>query len=265
VPVIDSDGRRGVFDPSAEFTDERGTAQVLIRLEDGRQAVVPVDEMVLQPDGSCTLPFSLAQTAQTGAPVAADAPARRAEDDGKVVIPVVAEQLEVGKRKVEAGGYRISKTVTEREEVVDQPLMREEVHVKRVPVNRMVDGPVPVRHVGDTMIIPLLEEVLVVEKRLMLKEELHVTKDSVETYRPQRVVLRSEQAQVERVGGEHQLPPREDNFAAPAPPPPPAWPDTPATGTATAELGAAETSGLRPSETTVVRPRGMGDPQGRGQ
>jgi stress response protein YsnF len=77
--------------------------------------------------------------------------------------------------------------------------MREEVHVRRVPINRVVDGPIPVRHVGDTMIISLLEEVLVVEKRLMLKEELHITKGEVETYKPQRVILRSEEATIERV------------------------------------------------------------------
>jgi stress response protein YsnF len=59
---------------------------------------------------------------------------------------------------------------------------------------------VPVRHVGNTMIISLLEEVLVVEKRLMLKEELHITKGEVETYKPQRVTLRTEEAVVERVG-----------------------------------------------------------------
>ena len=94
---------------------------------------------------------------------------------------------------------RIRKTVSEREEVVDEPLMREEVQVKRVPVNKVVDGPVPVRHVGDTMIVSLLEEVLVVEKRLMLKEELHITKEQVESYRPQRVRLRTEQAVIERV------------------------------------------------------------------
>ena len=123
-----------------------------------------------------------------------------------MVVPVVAEQLEVEKRKVEAGGVRIRKTVSEREEVVDEPLMREEVQVRRVPVNKVVDGPVPVRHVGDTMIVSLLEEVLVVEKRLMVKEELHITKEQVESYRPQRVRLRTEEAVVERVedgrGGE---------------------------------------------------------------
>ena len=47
--------------------------------------------------------------------------------------------------------------------------------------------------------MPVLEEILVVEKRLMLKEELHITKEEVETYKPQRVLLRSEEAVVERV------------------------------------------------------------------
>ena len=49
------------------------------------------------------------------------------------------------------------------------------------------------------MIVSLLEEVLVVEKRLMLKEELHITKEEVETYKPQRVSLRTEEAIIERV------------------------------------------------------------------
>jgi uncharacterized protein (TIGR02271 family) len=119
-----------------------------------------------------------------------------------VVVPVVAETLDVQKRKVERGGVRIRKIVHEREEIVDEPLLREEVNVKRVPINRVVDGPIPIRHVGDTMIISLLEEVLVVEKRLMLKEELHITKGEVETFRPQRVVLRTEEARIERVDDE---------------------------------------------------------------
>jgi uncharacterized protein (TIGR02271 family) len=211
VVVKDADGLRGVFDPDQEFEDERGAAQVLVRFEDGRQAVVPVDELILEPDGSCSLPFSFGRTEGRGEASGDvdEGAARRAEEDGQVVIPVVAERLEVEKRRVEAGGYRIRKTVIEREEVVDEPLMREEVHVKRVPVNKVVEGPVPVRHVGDTMVIPLLEEVLVVEKRLMLKEELHVTKAEVEAYRPQRVTLRSEEAHVERIEGGRQLPPRE--------------------------------------------------------
>ena len=190
--VTDSDGLRGTFEPESA---EAYGGQVLVRVEDGRQVLVPAEELRRDGDGRYTLPFSLSGLAQA----AERGPGAR-RDDGKVVVPVVAEQLEVQKRVVEGGGVRIRKTVSEREEVVDEPLLREEVHVRRVPVGRVVDGPVPVRHVGDTMIVSLLEEVLVVEKRLMLKEELHITKEKVESYRPQRVRLRTEEAVVERVG-----------------------------------------------------------------
>ena len=198
--VVDRDGLRGTID-ATEQELEHGQRQVLVRLEDGRRVLVPTDEMHLEGDGSFTLPFSLSELIQASERRGVVAPRREtaAAEDSSVVVPVVAEQLDVQKRVVEGGGVRIRKTVREREEIVDEPLMREEVHVKRVPVGRVVDGPVPVRHVGDTMIVSLLEEVLVVEKRLVLKEELHITKEEVETYRPQRVRLRSEEAFVERV------------------------------------------------------------------
>jgi hypothetical protein len=51
------------------------------------------------------------------------------------------------------------------------------------------------------MIVPVLEEVLIVEKRLMLKEELRITKRQSETHQSQRVILRREEAVVEHLGG----------------------------------------------------------------
>ncbi len=201
--VIDRDGVRGTID-ATEQDLEHGQRQVLVRLEDGRRVLVPTDEMRLESDGSFTLPFSLSELIQASERRGVIAPRREAAaeavaEDGAVVVPVVAEQLDVQKRVVEGGGVRIRKTVREREEIVDEPLMREEVRVERVPVGRIVDGPVPVRHVGKTMIVSLLEEVLVVEKRHVLKEELHISKEEVETYKPQRVRLRTEEAFVERV------------------------------------------------------------------
>jgi stress response protein YsnF len=97
------------------------------------------------------------------------------------------------------GRVRISKAVHEREEVVDEPLLRRTVHVEHVPINRVVEGDIQVRYDGDTMIIPVLEEVLVAEKRLMLKEELHITQHQDEIRQPQRIVLRSEDITVERI------------------------------------------------------------------
>jgi uncharacterized protein (TIGR02271 family) len=126
-----------------------------------------------------------------------------AYEGDKLVIPVIDEQLRVHKREVVTGKVRVKKVMQEREEVVDEPLLSEDVEVKRVPIDRWVDSPVSVRQEGDTLIIPLLEEVLVVEKRLCLKEEIHVTRRRSESHRPERVVLRSEEALVDRldVGG----------------------------------------------------------------
>jgi uncharacterized protein (TIGR02271 family) len=124
----------------------------------------------------------------------------RAEAHDQTVIPVIEEALQVGKRRVETeSGVRIHKKVQEREQLVDQPLTREEVDVERVSVNREIERPVGVRYEGDTMIIPIIEEVLVVEKRLILTEELRVTRRRTEFRAPQRVVLRRELASVERI------------------------------------------------------------------
>lgn len=116
----------------------------------------------------------------------------------KVVIPVVEEQLRVGKRKVETGKVRITKRQVVREEVLDEPLMKEEVEVERVTINRPVNEPVSVRYEGSTMIVPVLEEVLFVEKRLILREELRVTMRQDMVREPQRVSLRSEEVKLER-------------------------------------------------------------------
>ncbi len=116
----------------------------------------------------------------------------------EVVIPVVAEELAVGKREMETGRVRVIKTVREREELVDEPTIRDEVHVERVPINQFVETAPAIRHEGDTMIVPVLEEVLVVEKRLRVKEELHITRLRVQERSPQRVTLRTEDVAVER-------------------------------------------------------------------
>jgi len=81
---------------------------------------------------------------------------------------------------------------------VDEPLMREEYDVERVPIDEFVDGPVGPRHEGETLIEPVLEEVLVVEKRLVVREELRITRRRTEERKPQRVKLLSEEVSVER-------------------------------------------------------------------
>lgn len=115
----------------------------------------------------------------------------------KKIVPVLEEEVEVRKRAIETGVTRVTKKVHEKEKVIDEPLLQEEVEVERVPVNRFVEQPLPVRQEDGVTIVPLLEEVAVVEKRLLLKEELHIRKKPGTVRKPQTVVLRSEEAVVE--------------------------------------------------------------------
>jgi uncharacterized protein (TIGR02271 family) len=109
------------------------------------------------------------------------------------------EQLEVGKRSRETGRVKVHKEVHEQEVLVDEPGYEEQVDIERVPVNRVLQEPASPRQEGDTLVVPVMEEVLVVEKRLILKEELHITRRRKEIRNPQRVVLRKEEAVVERI------------------------------------------------------------------
>jgi uncharacterized protein (TIGR02271 family) len=185
--VRSKDGLVGTIEP-VEETSDSVPGQVFVRLEDGRRMMVPSESLVLQKDGSYLLALDRE-----------DLPTRGEVDGGgKLVVPVAQEVLDVQKRWVEGGRVRITKVVNRREEVIDEPLLREEVEVERVAIDRVVEGPMAIRHEGDVMIVPVLEEILVVEKRLVLKEELHIRRRRLEESRPQTVVLRSEEVTVER-------------------------------------------------------------------
>jgi uncharacterized protein (TIGR02271 family) len=126
-------------------------------------------------------------------------------DDQTQVIPVVEEILDVQKRRIETGGVRIKKAVSEREEHVDEPIWWEEIDVQRKAVDHVVEGPVPqIRTEGDLLIIPVLEEVVVVKKQLILKEELHITKRRLTAHASRTITLRREEATVERLESTHQ-------------------------------------------------------------
>lgn len=184
--VFDAEGVRGTLESSADGVEGEGRARVL--LGDGRRLWLPQNVLERQEHG--TLIFRGSFDALSAAASGGQTPV--------AVVPVMEEELRVGKRVVETGRVRIHKTVHEHEEVVDEPLMREEYDVERVPIDEFVDGPVGPRHEGETLIVPVLEEVLVVEKRLVVREELRITRRQTEERRPQRVKLLSEEVSVER-------------------------------------------------------------------
>jgi uncharacterized protein (TIGR02271 family) len=116
----------------------------------------------------------------------------------KNAIPRIEERLSVAKQSVVTGRVRVRKTVRRRRETLEIPLKREEAVVRRVPVNRVVAGPVAVRRQGPVTIVPVLEEVPVVTTQLVLKEELHIETRTSRVHARRGVVLRAEDIEVSR-------------------------------------------------------------------
>ena len=191
---------------------DTGDAQTLLRLTDGSQFLVPTELLTRRPDGRYDLYLKLreyavqpdsANVTQAGSAesVAADASPVQPAQTGDTVVPVVEERLRVGKRTVQ-NRVQLQKHVTERTETADVPLFQERVEIERVTHNRPVDEVSPARYEGDTMIVPLYEEVLVVSKQLRLVEEVRITTERSEHHDPQAVTLRREEVEVKRAEGE---------------------------------------------------------------
>jgi uncharacterized protein (TIGR02271 family) len=120
------------------------------------------------------------------------------EADQVQTIPLVEEVLRVDKKTVETGRVVVRTQVEWREETAELLLNTEQLDVERVPVDRVVTQAPEIREEGDVLIVPILEEVMVVEKRLVLKEELRIRR--TRSTRPERQIhrLRRETVAIER-------------------------------------------------------------------
>ena len=193
--VVDADGLAGSF---IEIADDLSPDEIraAITFDTGRRVVVPRSLLLPQDDGTFLVPLSLA--AMTGERDEA-APVE------EQVIALAEEQLRIGKRRRDTAKLRVTKRVEQKEELVDLPLLKERVEVRHVPVERWIDAPASIRQEGDTTILPVMEEVLVVEKRLRLIEEVHLIKHRDLMRHRETVTVRRERAEVDKqslLGGE---------------------------------------------------------------
>jgi uncharacterized protein (TIGR02271 family) len=183
--IVRADGEPGTVVRRTAIAGE--DAQLVVAFADGSRLVVPESALEPRADGSFQV--------RAGAAVA--------DSDESVVIPLAAEELSVGKRRVTRGVVRARTRVETREEVVDEPLLSERIEVERVPIDRLVEGDPPgVRDEDGVLVVPILEEVLVVEKRLRLKEEVRLVRRRVTVREPQRVTLRREVVEIDRTDPE---------------------------------------------------------------
>ena len=141
-------------------------------------------------------------TSATEVTEAPNAPnAMRAHDEG-ATLPLIEEQLRVGKRSVDTGrGVRVHKRIDEKPVAIDEHLLHEDLDIRHVSVERVVglDEAPGIRYENDgaTLVVPVLEEVLVLERRVRIKEELHITRVKRQVRHAETVVLKSEQVHVE--------------------------------------------------------------------
>ena len=200
-PVLGYDGEIGSVARVNRDPATGDMRSVLIETVGGEQLEVPaslVDRE--QSTGTLYLLTSRDSLLQAGTTLADSLPADTLGVGDEIVVPIHEEHVVPSTHEVDYGDVRFHKRVetVPIETMVD--VKHDEIAVERIAINRPVeDGQVPaVRHEGETLIIPVLEEVLVTEKRLMLVEEIHVTRRQVSEAVPVQGSVRREYVQVER-------------------------------------------------------------------
>jgi uncharacterized protein (TIGR02271 family) len=120
-------------------------------------------------------------------------------EQDEAVIPLLAEQIDVTRRKVVTGRVQVQTVTREDQHLIDEPLSSERVEVERVPVGKVIDSIPSIREDEDQIVIPVVEEILTVERRLVLKEEVHIRKTRSSRRHQERVTLRRQEAVVTRL------------------------------------------------------------------
>ncbi|HWD00617.1 MAG TPA: YsnF/AvaK domain-containing protein [Candidatus Sulfopaludibacter sp.] len=119
------------------------------------------------------------------------------EDD--IVVPVIQEELAAGTRRIKTGSIRVDKHVDRKTRKIAVPLVHDDVEVRRVALNRVIDKIPPIRREGGTVIVPVVEEELVITKRLILKEEVHLIRRRTRQRSLKEVEVEKERADVRRL------------------------------------------------------------------
>lgn len=200
IQVVGNGGLRGVLlDAIPRDPDEA----VRIQVGERRILEVPSGLLTARNDGTYAVPFSPEDLDEmAGGSVRADEVVATGGRVEETVIPVVAEELDIQKRAVSTGGIRVHRRVLEHDEEIDMPVSREHVQVRRVLLDQDVEGPLPIRREGDTIVIPVVEEVVTVSRRYRLKEEVHVSKTVREERYQERIPVRRQEAVIEEFDAE---------------------------------------------------------------
>lgn len=215
----------GVPRPEAELYNEgvrRGGALVVVRADDRREAeeaadimsrynVIDIDERGdnfrsggwkydenAQPYTNDQIStFRTNRTTTTSGTVDRNVSNRNnLNTNEEAVLPVVEEQLQVGKRQVERGGARIHTKITEQPVEEQVNLHEEHVHVERRPVNRDITDADANAFRDQTIEVRETAEEPVVAKRARVIEEVVVRKEATDRTETVRDTVRRQDVHV---------------------------------------------------------------------
>jgi stress response protein YsnF len=113
-------------------------------------------------------------------------------------IPLHVEEASVSRREIKTANIQIALVTGTRQQLIDEELTRVRVEVERAPIGRTIEVAPPISHEGDITIIPVVEEIVLVERRLVLKEELRIRRVSTKERHQETVELREQEAVITR-------------------------------------------------------------------
>jgi uncharacterized protein (TIGR02271 family) len=167
-----------------------------------RNGAIDVDERGAQYSGQNYSQGTSSQQNFTGTAGTTAASQNNTNIEGQTVIPVIEEQLQVGKREVETGGARIRSRVVEKPVEASVRLREEHVVVNRHPVNRAVtDADVSNFKEGDITLTERSEEA-VVGKQARVVEEIEIGKQVTEREETVSDTVRRTDVEVEEINGD---------------------------------------------------------------
>lgn len=124
-------------------------------------------------------------------------PQRITQAESHTRIPLHDEEVEHGTRVVELGHVRVRKRVDEHVDERNVTLRHNEVQIEHVPVNELIPEMIHPYLDGDTYVIPVVEEEIVLQRRLRLKEEIRIRRVVAEREESMSIPYRRERIEIE--------------------------------------------------------------------
>ena len=117
----------------------------------------------------------------------------------QIVLPLYEEAVTVSRRVVPKNRARVSTVTHQRQQLVDELLQHENIEIDRISIGRPIEAIPAVREEDDTIIVPVVEEVLTVQRTLILKEEVRIRKVRTDERYQESVTLRRQDAGITRL------------------------------------------------------------------